>query len=81
MNTQDLLKKIDDLKYKFITEQTKGENPTRLYLDGVHAHKLEWFCKEHMYGINVNTPLQSFLVYSGMRVYPVLCVDEHIFVA
>lgn len=81
MNTEKLLKKIDELKYKFIIEQSRGEDPTRLYLDSVHANKLEWYLNK-LYPMNfVHTPTQSFMMYSGMRVYPIHCVDEHVFVA
>ena len=45
MNTENLLVAIEQARVGYI--MTHPDNPTKLYLDNVHAMKLEWYMKEH----------------------------------
>lgn len=76
MNTELLLKAIaqDQLEYKI----AHNEMPTKLYLDSVHAMKLEWYLKEHCIYKNDSPVVKDGVYYNGMRVFPVMVAEEHL---
>lgn len=76
MNTEILLKAIaqDRLEYTI----AHNEKPTKLYLDSVHAMKLEWYIKEHCIYKNDSPVVKEGVYYNGMRVFPVMMAEEHL---
>ena len=76
MNTDNLIRAITVAKIEFMRNNPK--DPTKLYLDNVHAMKLEWYMKEHC---NYTRTNDGKVVFAGMRVLPVMVAEEHINVA
>lgn len=76
MNTENLLTAIEQAQVGHV--MTHLEDPTKLYLDTVHAMKLEWYMKEHCIYQNNSPIVKEGLYYKGMRVFPVMVAEEHI---
>lgn len=76
MNTEQLLFQIEEAKWKY--ESRCGILPKKLYLDSVHAMKLEWYIKEHCIYKNASPVVKDGVYYNGMRVFPVMVADEHL---
>lgn len=76
MNTENLLVAIEQARVGYI--MTHPEDPTKLYLDGVHAMKLEWYMREHCI-YKIDSPVvKDGVYYNGMRVFPVMVAEEHL---
>ena len=73
MNTDNLIRAITVAKIEFMKNNPK--DPTKLYLDSVHAMKLEWHMKEHCNYTRVN---DGKVVFAGMRVFHVMVAEEHL---
>lgn len=76
MNTDNLIRAITLARVEYMKNNPK--DPTKLYLDSVHAMKLEWYMKEHCVYKNESPVVKDGLHYNGMRVFPVMVTDEHI---
>lgn len=76
MNTENLLVAIEQARVGYI--MTHLDNPTKLYLDNVHAMKLEWYMKEHCIYKNESPTVKDGVYYNGMRVFPVMVAEEHL---
>ena len=76
MNTEQLLFQIEEAKWEYAYKQ--GIQPTKLYLDSVHAMKLEWYMKEHCIYKNESPVVKDGVYYNGMRVFPVMVAEEHL---
>ena len=76
MNTDNLIRAITVAKIEFMRNNPK--DPTKLYLDGVHAMKLEWYMREQcIYKIDAPV-VKDGVYYNGMRVFPVMVAEEHL---
>lgn len=73
MNTDNLIRAITQAKIEFVRNNPK--DPTKLYLDSVHAMKLEWWMREHF---NYSAVENGKTMFNGMRVFPVMVAEEHI---
>lgn len=76
MNTEKLLVAIDQARVGYV--MTNPNDPTKLYLDTVHAMKLEWYMKEHCIYQNDSPVVKDGVYYNGMRVFPVMVAEEHL---
>ena len=76
MSTERLIFQIEEAKWKY--ESKYGILPRKLYLDSVHAMKLEWYMKEHCVYKNDSPVVKEGVYYMGMRVLPVMVAEEHI---
>lgn len=76
MNTDNLIRAITVAKIEFM--KNNPEDPTKLYLDSVHAMKLEWYMKEHCIYKNESPVVKDGFYYNGMRVFPVMVAEEHV---
>ena len=76
MKTDTLIRAITVAKIEFMKNSPK--DPTKLYLDSVHAMKLEWYMKEHCIYKNESPVVKDGVYYNGMRVLPVMVEDEHL---
>lgn len=76
MNTDNLIRAITVAKIEFMKSNPK--DPTKLYLDNVHAMKLEWYMKEHCIYKNDSPVVKDGVYYNGMRVFPVMVAEEHV---
>ena len=76
MNTENLVKAINEAQAEYKWDNSK--DPTKLYLDSVHAMKLEWYIKEHCIYKNDSPVVKDGVYYSGMRVLPVMVAEEHL---
>lgn len=76
MNTENLIRAITQAQEEY--KKSHRDNPTKLYLDSVHAMKLEWYMKEHCIYKSESPVVKDGLYYNGMRVLPVMVADEHI---
>jgi len=79
LNTENLIRAITQAQIDF-EKRSSGLHsiPTRLYLDSVHAMKLEWYMKEHCIYKNDSPIMKDGVYYNGMRVFPVMVAEEHI---
>lgn len=76
MNTENLITAITVAKIEYMKNNPKES--TKLYLDSVHAMKLEWYMKEHCIYKNDSPVVKDGVYYNGMRVFPVMVAEEHI---
>lgn len=76
MNTDNLIRAITEAKVVYIRKNFNA--PTKLYLDSVHAMKLEWYMKEHCIYKNESPVVKDGVYYNGMRVFPVMVAEEHL---
>ena len=76
MNTENLLRAITLARIEYA--KNNPDNPAKLYLDSVHAMKLEWHMKEHCIYKNESPVVKDGVYYNGMRVFPVMVAEEHI---
>ena len=76
MNTDNLIRAITQAQEEH--KKSHRDNPTKLYLDSVHAMKLEWYMKEHCIYKNESPVVKDGVYYMGMRVFPVMVAEEHI---
>ena len=76
MNTENLLRAITLARIEYT--KNNPDNPTKLYIDNVHAMKLEWYMKEHCIYKNESPVVKDGVYYNGMRVFPVMVAEEHL---
>lgn len=83
MNTENLITVIAKAQEQY--KKSHRDNPTKLYLDSVHAMKLEWYLKEHCIYKNeslgksrLSPVVKDGVYYNGMRVFHVMVAEEHI---
>lgn len=76
MNTDNLIRAITVAKIEYMKNNSK--DPRKLYLDSVHAMKLEWYMKEHCIYKNDSPVVKDGVCYMGMRVFPVMVTEEHL---
>ena len=76
MNTENLIRVINEAQAEYKWDNSK--DPTNLYLDSVHAMKLEWYLKEHCTYKNDSPVVKDGVYYNGMRVFPVMVAEEHL---
>lgn len=76
MNTDNLIRAITVAKIEYMKNNSK--DPTKLYLDSVHAMKLEWYLKEHCIYKNESPVVKDGVYYNGMRVFPVMVAEKHL---
>lgn len=76
MNTDNLVRAITIAQIEY--KESRSDNPTKLYLDSVHAMKLEWYMKEHCIYKNESPVVKDGVYYNGMRVFPVMVAEEHL---
>lgn len=73
MNTENLVKAINEAQAEY--KRNNSKDPTKLYLDNVHAMKLEWYMKVHCTHDRMN---DGKVIFNGMRVFPVMVAEEHL---
>ena len=85
MNTENLIGAITQAQEEY--KSTYHSIPTKLYLDSVHAMKLEWYIKEHCIYKNeslgksrLSPVVKDGVYYNGMRVFPVMVAEEHLLI-
>lgn len=76
MNTENLIGVITQAQEEY--KSTYHSIPTKLYLDSVHAMKLEWYLKEHCIYKNESPVVKDGVYYNGMRVFHVMVAEQHV---
>lgn len=76
MNTDNLIRAITQAKIEHM--RNNPYTPSKLYLDSVHAMKLEWYMKEHCIYKNVLPVVKEGVYYNSMRVFPVMVAETHL---